>query len=210
MYSASINSKVEKMFGELRLKVKVIVAETNSANDAVNKIAQLVSSETTSRSKTILSDMLFELNDSLMKTAFFSDIAKQNQFTELNLRQELLSKYQFSTNASMDYKEAAQIVQSLKVGGYALVVGGIAEIGVVLIAGLSFSSLVPIPVSVLVIAAVGAALVDYLAVEPSRSKKSFVKAVDKYLAEAQQQFLNWFDEAENYYNKRVEEIKRTL
>ena len=210
MYSASINSKVGKMFDELRSRVNVIVAETGSINNAVNEIAQLVSSETTSRSKTILSDMLFELNDSIMETDFFSDIAKQNQFTELNLRQEILNKYQFSTNASVDYKEAAQIVQALKVGGCTLVVGGIAEIGVVLMAGLSVSSLVPVPVSVLVIAAVGAALVDYLAVEPSRSKKSFAQAVDKYLVEAQQQFLNWFDEVENYYYKRIEEIKRTL
>lgn len=210
MYSASINSKVGKMFGELRSKVNVIITETNSANDAVNKVAQLVSSETTSRSKTILSDMLFELNDSLMKTAFFSDIAKQNQFTELNLRQEILNKYQFSTNASVDYKEASQIVQALKVGGCTLVVGGIAEIGVVLIAGLSPSSLVPVPISILIIASISVALIDYLAVEPNRSKKSFAQAVDKYLAETQQQFLNWFDEVENYYNKRVEEIKRTL
>lgn len=210
MYSANIKPKVQNMFGELRLKVNTIVAETNSANDAVNKIAQLVSSETTSRSKTILSDMLFELNDSLMNTAFFTDIAKQNRFAEINLRQEILNKYQFASNSSADYKEAARIVQALKVGGATLVVGGIAEIGVVLIAGLSPSSLVPVPISILIIASIGVALVDYLVVEPNRSKKSFAQAVDKYLAETQQQFLDWFDEVENYYNKRVEEIKRTL
>jgi len=210
MYSATIRPKVEKMFDDLRSKANVIIAEANSSNDAVNRIAQLVSSETTSRSKTILSDMLFDMNDCLMKTAFFSDVAKQNKFAELNLRQEILSKYQFTSNTSVDYKEAARIVQSLKVGGGALVVGGIAEIGVVLIAGLSLSSLVPVPVSILVIAAVGAALVDYLVVEPSRNKKSFAQAVDKHLAEAQQQFLDWIDAVENYYNRRVEEIKRIL
>jgi hypothetical protein len=210
MYSATIKPKVQIMFGELSSKVNKIVTETNNVNDAVNKITQLVSSEIASRSKTILSDMLFELNDSLMKTAFFADIANQNRFIEINIRQEILSKYHFSTNPSLDYKEASMIVQSLKIGGATLVIGGIGVIGIVLISGLSFSSLVPIPVSVLVAASLGAALVDCLAVEPNRSKKSFAQAVDKYLAEAQLQFLNWFDEVENHYNKRVEEIKRTM
>jgi hypothetical protein len=210
MYSTAIIPKVEKMFGELRAKVSEIAAETNSANEAVNKIVQLVSSETAIRSKTILSDMLFDLSDSLLKTAFFSDITKQNKFFELNLRQEILNKYQFTSNSAIDYKEAAQMVQALKVGGGTFVIGGIGAIGTVLIKGRSLSSLVPVPVSVLVIAALGAALVDYLAIEPNRSKKNFTQAAENYLTAVQQQFLNWFDEVENYFNKRVDEIKQTI
>jgi len=210
MYSTIIKPKVEKMFSELRSKVTAIIVETESSNETVNKISRLVSSETASRSKTILSDMLFDLSDAVLKTSFFAETSRQNKFTEFNLRQEILSKYQFTSNTTVDYKEAARIMQALKFGGGTLIIGGVGEIGVVLIKGLSLSSLIPIPISVLVVAALGVALVNYLAIEPNRSKKNFMQAVDNYLAEAQQQFLNWFDEVERYFDTRVDEIKRTM
>ena len=210
MYSTTIKPKVDTIFNDLRKKVYSAVAESSTSNEALNKVTRIVSSELTTRSKSILSDMLFDLSDNLMETDFFADIARQNKFFEINLRQEILSKYQFATSTTVNYKEASKTVQALKVGGATLVVGGVAEIGVVLIAGLSFSSLVPIPISALVAASIGAALADYYAIEPKKNKKALAQALDSYLVAAKQQFLNWFDEVEKYFNMRVEEIKQTL
>ena len=210
MYSATIKPKVDVMFDDLRKKVSSIVIESSTSTEAINKITKLVSSELAARSKSILSDMLFDLSDNLMKTDFFADIARQNKFSGINLRQEILNKYQFAPSTTVNYKEASRTIQALKVGGATLVVGGVAEIGVVLIAGLSLSSLVPIPISVLVVASVGIALADYYAIEPKKSKKALAQALDSYLVAAKQQFLNWFDEVEKYFNMRVEEIKQTL
>ncbi len=210
MYSTTIKPKVDVMFNDLRRKVSAIVIESSTSNEAINNVTKLVSSELATRSKSILSDMLFDLSDKLMDTEFFADIAKQNRFAEINLRQEILSKYQFAPSTTVNYKEASKTVQALKVGGATLVVGGIAEIGVVLIAGLSLSNLVPIPISVLIVASIGAALADYYAIEPAKNKKALSQALDNYLVEAKQQFLNWFDEVEKYFNVRVEEIKQAM
>lgn len=210
MYSAVIKPKVDTLFDDLRNKVMVIVSESASSNEAVNKVSKLVSSELTTRSKSILSDMLFELSDALMDTEFFSDISRQNKFFEINLRQEILNKYQFSSSTTVNFKEAAREVQALKVGATTLVVGGAIEIGVVLIAGLSLSNLVPIPISALIVASIGAAVADYYAIEPARSKKALAQALDNYLVQAKSQFLDWFDEVENFFNMRVEEIKQTM
>ena len=210
MYSAVIKPKVDTLFDDLRNKVMVIVSESASSNEAVNKVSKLVSSELTTRSKSILSDMLFELSDALMDTEFFSDISKQNKFFEIDLRQEILNKYQFSSSTAVNFKEAAREVQALKVGATTLVVGGAIEIGIVLIAGLSLSNLVPIPISALIIASIGATVADYYAIEPTRSKKALAQALDNYLVQAKSQFSSWFDEVENFFNTRVEEIKLTM
>jgi hypothetical protein len=53
-------------------------------------------------------------------------------------------------------------------------------------------------------------MIDYLFIEPKKSKKRFSSAVDKYLSEAKEQYLNWFDSVENYYNMRVAQIKETI
>lgn len=210
MYSTTIKPKVDVMFNDLRKKVSAIVIESSTSNEAINNVTKLVSSELAARSKSILSDMLFDLSDQLMDTEFFADIAKQNRFAEINLRQEILSKYQFAPSTTVNYREASRTVQALKVGGATFVVGGAIEIGVVLIAGLSISNLVPIPISILIVASIGAALADYYAIEPAKNKKALAQALDNYLVDAKQQFLNWFDEVEKYFNVRVEEIKQAM
>lgn len=210
MYSTTIKPKVDVMFNDLRKKVSAIVIESSTSNEAINNVTKLVSSELAARSKSFLSDMLFDLSDKLMDTEFFADIAKQNRFAEINLRQEILSKYQFAPSTTVNYREASRTVQALKVGGATFVVGGAIEIGVVLIAGLSISNLVPIPISILIVASIGAALADYYAIEPAKNKKALAQALDNYLVDAKQQFLNWFDEVEKYFNVRVEEIKQAM
>ena len=210
MYSTTIKPKVDVMFNGLRKKVSAIVIESSTSNEAINNVTKLVSSELAARSKSILSDMLFDLSDKLIDTEFFADIAKQNRFAEINLRQEILSKYQFAPSTTVNYREASRTVQALKVGGATFVVGGAIEIGVVLIAGLSISNLVPIPISILIVASIGAALADYYAIEPAKNKKALAQALDNYLVDAKQQFLNWFDEVEKYFNVRVEEIKQAM
>ena len=210
MYSTTIKPKVDVMFNDLRKKVSAIVIESSTSNEAINNVTKLVSSELAARSKSFLSDMLFDLSDKLMDTEFFADIAKQNRFAEINLRQEILSKYQFAPSTTVNYREASRTVQALKVGGATFVVGGAIEIGVVLIAGLSISNLVSIPISILIVASIGAALADYYAIEPAKNKKALAQALDNYLVDAKQQFLNWFDEIEKYFNVRVEEIKQAM
>ena len=202
--------KVDKMFVELKTRVASIITESSTSKEATNKIMETVSSELATRSKSLLSDMLFDLNDALMETDFFADIAKQNRFTEANLRKEILDKYQFTASTTIDYKEASRKINALAVGGVTLLVGGAIEIGYVLIKGLSLSTLVPIPISVLIVASMGAAFADYYKVEPNRSRKALQTAIDNYLDKAKAQFIGWFDEVEKYYNKRVEEIKQTI
>lgn len=210
MYSKKINSKVNAMFDELEKKVSSIVRDSSTSREAVDRVTTIVSSELTARSKSILSDMLFDLSDELMETDYFKDISRQNQFSAINLRQEILSKYQFAPSTTVDYRVASREIEALAVGGTVLVVGGIIEVGTVLIKGLSLSSLVPIPISVLLVASIGVAFADYFAVSPNRSKKQMVSAIDAYLEQAKQQFLDWFDAVENYFNMRVEEIKKTM
>ena len=198
MYSTTINRKVDLMFENLRKKVADIVLDSSTSTEAITSVTKLVSSELATRSKSILSDMLFELSDSLMKTDFFADIERQNKFYEINLRQEILNKYRYTPSTTVNYKIASREIQALKTGGVVLGVGSAVEIGTVLVAGLSLSNLVPVPIGVLIVASIGAALTDYYVIEPTRSKKSLAQALDNYLINAKKQFLEWFDEVRNF------------
>ena len=210
MYSTTIKPKVDAMFSDLSKRANEIISKATSVDDAIARATHLVSSEVSTRSKTILSDMLDDLTNSVLETEFFADISKQNAFYRVNLQEEILGKYQFAPSASVNYVEASRALQALKVGGLTFAAGAAIEVGVVLIAGLSLSSLVPIPLSALIVASIGAALTDYYAIEPARNKNNLAIAFEEYLRQAKQQFLNWFDEVEHFFNQRVEEIKQTI
>lgn len=210
MYSETIKPKVVKIFNGLWQKADSIISECNSVNEAVSRITRVVASETSTQSKVILSDMLYDLEKSLFEAPFFENPERRNKFRMQNLRREIMDKYQFAASDDIDYQEASRKMQAFKVGGATFVIGGIGAIGSVLVKRLSFSSLVPVPIGVLVAAALGTALTDYLAVEPRRSKKQFRQVANSYLKDVQQQLLLWFDEIENYYNKRVDEFRQTI
>ncbi|WP_354692653.1 hypothetical protein [Phytobacter sp. RSE-02] len=211
MYSEMIAPKIDKMFNDLRIDIQEVVYETGSLNDAINNIYQRVISETTSRSELMLGDMLFELDRALFNTPFFADnISRKNEYSSLGLRKEITNKHQFTTTATVNYQEASRIIHAFKIGSGVLIFGGVLGLGVIVSSGLELSSLVPIPVSALFAAAIGAAMMDYLFIEPKKSKKRFSSAVDKYLNEAKEQYLNWFDSVEDYYNMRVAQIKETI
>ena len=211
MYSALIKSKIDKIFNEIENRVTIIINESNTQDEAVNTITRYVSSELATRSKSILSDMLFDLTDLLMETEYFKgNISRQNRFTEVNIRQEILSKYSFVPSKTLDYQEASRTLQALKVGGSVLVIGGALEVGRLLVSRLSFSSLSPISISLLIVVSIGAAIADYYAIEPRRSRISMRSALNSYLSQTKEQFIAWFDEVENYFNKRSEEIKSSI
>lgn len=202
MYSKIIEPKVEHMFQKLQKTTQRIIENNPSTEDAISQIYQRINSETSSRSKTMLSDMLFDLQKKTMQSPFFSDdISRQNALYALDIQQEILDKYQFETQ-SIQYQEASRFLQSMKTGG------GVCAIGAALL--IPASSLAPIPAGMLFAAAIGSAILDYFVIEPNKNKKRFSRVLDQYFAEAQQQYLDWFDEVEKYFHKRVEEIKQTL
>lgn len=210
MYSDRIVSKVDVLFGELKQKLDSLIAESSSCAEVADCVEESVSSELTARGNSILSDMLFDLTDALFASDSYSDIAKQNRFIQTNLRQEILNKYHFNVDCTIDYKESSSIANALLAGGGTLLVGGIIGMGYVRIKELSFSVLAPIPVGVLIAASIGMAFLDYFAVEPIRNKKSLYAAIDDYLDSEKRHFISWIDDIEQYFNKRVEEIEQLL
>lgn len=199
MYSEKIKPKIEEVFNSLQVEVQHLINEMNSKDETINQISQRVSSEITTRSKSILSDMLFDLNDSLIKEGFFTDVAQQNKFIESNLRKEILNKYHFKINSAVDYQELSSVGQAIKVSGLTLAIGAVLKGGL--------SSFITVPVGLLIAAAFGAAIVNYYSLEPNKNKKNLSHAIEKYLLEMQQQLLDWFDEIQNHFNKRANEIK---
>jgi len=213
MYSKILEPKVNEMFEELKKKVSEITANsTLNTEQAGYAIAKAVASETTKRSKTMLSDMFDYLSEKILETPEFSDISMQKKFYELNLLDEIANKYQFDVPKNIDFKEADKMLKSLIAGagtatiGGTVVIGGTAVIGNILKFALTPKSFI-VPVALVIAASIAAYCISYFAVVPNSNKNKFNESVNKFLDEIQYQFLAWFDEIEKYFYKRVDELK---
>lgn len=203
MYSNTLIPKVDRMFEEIGEKVSEIIDTSSTRKDAADNIASLVGGETASRSKTMLSDMYAALSKSTLDK--ISDVEQKNKFYEADIRGEIFSKYNFSASVNgMEYSEISRTAMSLGIGGGTAAVGS----GITVALALSGALTIPIavPVAIVIAVAVGAFCLSYFKVNPDMNKSRFKVAVSKYLETVKHDYLQWFDEIENYYNKRVKEI----
>ncbi len=202
MFSETIKSKIDKMFNDLSVKAAEIIKNSLSRKEAAEKIAQIVGSETALRSKTMLSSMYDSLSETFLKS--ISETANRNKFYEANLRAELMEKYSFDIpRGKIDFKEANRIVTSLAAGA------GTAAIGGLLIFALSPSAPI-VPITIVVAASVCAFCVSCFKVTPKINKSGFKKEVDRYLNKIKADYIKWLNEAEKYFNKCADEIKRSF
>ncbi|RDU38672.1 hypothetical protein DRW41_03685 [Neobacillus piezotolerans] len=205
MYNKEILvGKIEDMFKELRIQSSEIIAIHSDATTASKMIVDAVSSETTIRSKTLLTDMYACLSEKTLSSPSFSDAERKSLFYGANIRGQILSKYQFditTINAfqnGLKYKEFDQLYSSLAVAAGTAAIGGILKYVLV--------NAINIPIVVIIAGAVTAFCISFFKGIPLLNKTAFRKAIDEFLTETKNEFILWFDEIEGYYNKCIDKI----
>ncbi len=202
MYSKKLESKINQMFAEIRIKVADIIASETSLKVACSEISKSVACETAARSETMLSDLCSELCTQVIDS--LPDASMRNQFRYADLEQEISKKYIFSVpGEGIDFKEANRVFTSSVAGAGPAIVGGL------LVYALSPAASA-LPIAIVVAASVSAFCVSYLKVTPSVNKSNFKAAVNKYLMEIKASYIAWFEEVERYFNKRADEIRRSF
>ncbi|WP_202109131.1 hypothetical protein [Succinivibrio dextrinosolvens] len=214
MFTQDNKSKIDLIFNEIEKTNTEIIKDSGENTYSANRIYTHISSELSIRSKSLLSDMLFTLNEQLMNEDFFHDISRQNKYMELNLRKEILNKFSFSVTKEINYKTTSKSVRALKIGGITLTLECLVVISKMLMSGISPSKIAskmgPGALSLILAISIGAVLADYYLIEPASNKKSFNTAINNFLYYEKQNFIRWFDEIEQYFFKRVNEIKQTF
>ena len=203
-YTEEIKNEFDEIFSDLKKKVNEIISSSKHQKEKADLITRIVASTTAACSRDIFNKMYLNLEKRLFETDDFADITCRNKFRDLNLGNEISRNYRFEPQV-VDFKEADRIIRSLKIAGITTGIVAISEIGIILAMGLPISTLLtPIPISILVIAALSSALINYVKAEP----KKFKEMIDEYLKEIKEQFIDWFDKIEEYFYTRVDEFKK--
>lgn len=189
--------EINEVFSDLKEKLYKLFNLSSNIDIVSKKIIEKTSLELTIESKMLITDMYSEMSKKTLSSKEFETIERKNRFYELDIQNEILEKYKFKVTDKIDYKEANKLYTSLGMAAGTMAIGGILKY--------VLQNNINIPFIVIICGAVMAFGASYF-LKPSVNKKNLEKAVDEFLDKTKKEFIAWFYEIEEYYNRRVRDI----
>ena len=189
--------EINEVFSDLKEKLYKLFNLSSNIDIVSKKIIEKTSLELTIESKMLITDMYSEMSKKTLSSKEFETIERKNRFYELDIQNEILEKYKFKVTDKIDYKEANKLYTSLGMAAGTMAIGGILKY--------VLQNNINIPFIVIICGAVMAFGASYF-LKPSVNKKNLEKAVDEFLDKTKKEFIAWFYEIDEYYNRRVRDI----
>lgn len=205
MYNKELEKQLHQLFEELSEKAAQIASEARTNTEATDRIMRLVSSSISAEAEGYMIDMYACLVEKIKSEEYFKNPENLNAFYRLNLREELNEKYQFNIENidayknGIEYKEINQLYVAAGTAAGTLALGGILKF--------ALSSVIGIPFPVIIAGALVAACAAYFAI-PTKNRKDYKKAVEKFMKDLENDILDWFVDVEMYFEQQVRTLYR--
>ena len=205
MYNKELEKQLHDLFAELQKRTMKIASEAKTNTEATERIMRVVSGTISSEAEGYMVDMYACLVEKIKNEEFFQNPENMNAFYRLNLREDLNEKYQFNIESidaykrGIEYKEVNQLYVAAGAAAGTLALGEILKF--------ALSSSIGIPSPIIIAGALVAACAAYFAI-PTKNRKDYKKAVDKFLHDLKNDILDWFVEVEVYFDRQVRNLYR--
>lgn len=202
MLSKEEKNKIEEHIAKL---TNDILSDTiNSVNSGVSEkkiiddCIMYTISKFTPESKMLLSSVYNMLMERTLKEEFFTNSHNKASFYEMNIFKELNEKFNFEIPSKIEYEEKENKINIWFVDVVITVIGGVISI--------SLKKASPIIVAVVI-----AGIMTVINKNKENNKKEDLTAlVKEYLESVKQSLLSWVDSIAEYYDERVNELKKEL
>lgn len=202
MLSKEEKKKIEEHIAKL---TNDILSDTiNSVNSGVSKkkiiddCIMYTVSKFTPESKMLLSSVYNMLMERTLKEEFFTNSHNKASFYEMNIFKELNEKFNFEIPSKIEYEESERKINEWIAAGIITIIGGVISI--------SLKKASPIIVAVVI-----AGIMTVINKNKENNKKEDLTAlVKEYLENVKQSILSWVDSIAEYYDERVNELKKEL
>lgn len=202
MLSKEEKNKIEEHIA--KLTNDILSDAINSVNSGVSKkkiiddCIMYTVSKFTPESKMLLSSVYNMLMERTLKEEFFTNSHNKASFYEMNIFKELNEKFNFEIPSKIEYEESERKINEWIKAGIITIIGGVISI--------SLKKASPIIVAVVI-----AGIMTVINKNKENNKKEDLTAlVKEYLESVKQSILSWVDSIAEYYDERVNELKKEL
>ena len=202
MLSKEEKNKIEEHIA--KLTNDILSDARNSINSGVSKkkiiddCIMYTISKFTPESKMLLSSVYNMLMERTLKEEFFTNSHNKASFYEMNIFKELNEKFNFEIPSKIEYEESERKINEWIAAGIITIIGGVISI--------SLKKASPIIAAVVI-----AGIMTVINKNKENNKKEDLTAlVKEYLESVKQSLLSWVDSIAEYYDERVNELKKEL
>lgn len=202
MLSKEEKNKIEEHIA--KLTNDILSDAINSINSGVSKkkiiddCIMYTVSKFKPESKMLLSSVYNMLMERTLKEEFFTNSHNKASFYEMNIFKELNEKFNFEIPSKIEYEESERKINEWIKAGIITIIGGVISI--------SLKKASPIIVAVVI-----AGIMTVINKNKENNKKEDLTAlVKEYLESVKQSILSWVDSIAEYYDERVNELKKEL
>lgn len=202
MLSKEEKNKIEEHIA--KLTNDILSDARNSINSGVSEkkiiddCIMYTISKFTPESKMLLSSVYNMLMERTLKEEFFTNSHNKASFYEMNIFKELKEKFNFEIHSKIEYEESERKINEWIAAGIIMIIGGVISI--------SLKKASPIIVAVVI-----AGIMTVINKNKENNKKEDLTAlVKEYLENVKQSILSWVDSIAEYYDERVNELKKEL
>ena len=212
MSEMKVKAHIKELFVAMNAEATNMVQNSCSSEKATKDIMQYVSGEIASTSRGYMSTLYSSLSDQTLQEPLFQNVDNANKFFDLELDKKIVDAYKFDGKDSAIFEKGLNLHEINRVYASAAAGVGTAAVGGILLGVISGA--VDIPVVGIIAGAIVAGLigcgVTYCKVVPDINKQRFIEAVKAFMADLEQEMYKWVDGVIEFYNKQVEELKKTL
>ena len=202
MLSKEEKNKIEEHIA--KLTNDILSDARNSINSGVSEkkiiddCIMYTVSKFTPESRMLLSSVYNMLMERTLKEEFFTNSHNKASFYEMNIFKELNEKFNFEIPSKIEYEESERKINEWIKAGIITIIGGVISI--------SLKKASPIIAAVVI-----AGIMTVINKNKENNKKEDLTAlVKEYLESVKQSLLSWVDSIAEYYDERVNELKKEL
>lgn len=207
-----VSTHIKNLFTAMNDEVEQMVNTTFSLENTVTDIMEYVSKRLSSATNGYLSTLYSSLSGETLKESIFQSVKNANAFYDLELDEKIIECYKFDKKKSAAFQKGIEVHELNRANTTVAAGVGTAAVGGALLVGLSCT--VDIPVGGIISGAIAVGLagsgITYCKIVPDINKQRLMDAVKSFMAELEDEMYKWVDEVVAYYNKQVEELKKTL
>lgn len=212
MLDNNVKRQIEQLFIKLNAEVSDIMKSPLSTAEITDSIMKYISSSLASASQSFITDIYSSLSEQTLNEDIFQSAANANKFYDLGIRERLEDTYMFEVKdlktymKGIDYKEINRVYSSVAVG-----------VGTTALSGILMGTLLSrlnIPIAILIagslLLGLAGAGITYGKIIPAQNKANYITAVKKFMSNLKNELLIWVDKVIEFYDKEVNELKKTL
>ena len=193
--------KIEDYINNLIMKIEADASNDINAGvadkEVIDRTVHATVNKFTPESKMILSSVYTMLMEKTLSEDFFNDPQNRAKFHSEDILGALNSHFSFTVPDHIDYEESLKLLNKWSEAGAVTIIGGIISI--------RLKSIIPIAIATVI-----AGIMLYLLKNQniSGSKENVRVLISKYLQNVKTSLMSWVDEISDYYDKRIEGIKK--